>query len=306
MNTKELEVWSNSVADGICKDFGPTTRENVAARVNALLVITADICAMFPKETKETDSRAWEMISIYGRSFLETTLGIELAKKVHEARCHPDFEYKSIEWPLKYEGESFPPTGKGWQRNIYHENGVSKYASSMDHHWMRLKTMAERDDVNINELPELLYKKVSLNEYLGMLRGAFCKGYMPSSTSTRTHNSKPTYVEDPREILDVCHLNGIYQLETLRLSSAAYKAENLSRELFGENIFYDDKILSKQNSLFVIEVNDFKIITILKNDKTFITTRRQDGTYQNWQVWYDFLELPLDRQSLRSILEENV
>lgn len=44
---------------------GPTTRENVAIRVEDQLNFISETCAAFPTETRHVDERAWKLLRIY-------------------------------------------------------------------------------------------------------------------------------------------------------------------------------------------------------------------------------------------------
>lgn len=277
--------------------MGVVTAKNVVAQVEGLLSVVADLCGAFPSETKSVDPGAWVQDLAYGKEALKPYMDSELVKRLHELRIHPDWQYQSVEVPRKMESD--PPEGHGWVKNLELDDGTTRYDHTDHDHYRRLKTDALKDDIDLSSLPAITQSKIKLSEYLDLLREKFCKGYMRSSISGREFNSKPVYVRSPVMVGELHHGNEVYALESV-LDCPGTEIDQYVKQM-GKNIFFDDQ--RKPTLIYGLEVADLRILTNLNDDSTFVTTKRKDGTWQNWTKWYEYMPLPIDRFELNKILE---
>ena len=291
----ELEEASNSVLT----TMGVITRKNVVAQVEALLGIVGEICGRYPDEISKINPRAWFQVGIYGKDHLTSFANTELIKRLHETCRHPDWDYESIEHPYKSSYHN-QPEGCGWIENVEKDEGYTRHDVTEYHHYRRQKSDALRDDIPLRDLKNITQEKMKLNEYLDLLRERFCKGYMPSSTSTVSCNSKPEYVRFVKHITTLSNGNDVYSMDGIFEVNDLEEMHRLSNELGGDFFYKDGK---KSNLIYAMEINGLRILTVLDDDRTFVTAARQNGSWMAWTAWNDYLSLPIDRLTLNKILE---
>ena len=291
---QELE----QAATKVLTTMGVVTKHNVVAQVEGLLAIVAELCGNFPAEIKAIDPRAWIQAASYGEHALQPHLEGKLVNWLHEHEKHPDWEYTSAECQRKTSAYN-DPEGHGWVHNEEKDGGCTRYDHTEYHWFRRLKSDALKDDVDLSGLKVTPPEKMKLDEYLGKLRGVFCKGYMPSSTATTEFNSKPEYVRFVGAITHLNNGNDVYSLESSFEVSDLDEMNKLSQELGGE-FFYKD---NKACLIYGLEINGLRILTNLGTDATFVTIKRGDGIWQKWTKWSQWLSLPIDRYTLDKILE---
>lgn len=287
------------IHERIAKALGTTTSQNVVANMEALLGYIADLGAVWPSKCKEVPSEAWINATIYGSHVSASWLESDLAKRLHSLRIHPDWEYRAVEHPYKG-GYSNPPEGHGWVDNEFYDNGVTRYDCSEHHHFRRLKIDALKDDIDLYNLPAPAPQKLTLKSYLDKLRSVFCKAYMPSSTTDREFNAKPEYVRFVDAIAGLNNGICVYALDDDAMHDDRNAIERLNTQ-FGTGFFINAD--NKPNLIFAIEIDGLRILTCLQTDRTFVTTTRKDGSWQNWSEWTSWLNLPIDRYTLDKILE---
>lgn len=292
---------SNQAEAKILSSIGITTKSNALVQMDALLSFFVDLAGAFPEEAKKIDVRRWGQISVYGGDKLEGHLDSRLVHRLHSLSCHPDWEYVGAVTNTRLNPAdvvSHPP-GVGWVKNTHIDDGVSQDGEQYTFHFMRLKSDALKDDVNVSSLPPVRQEKMFLSEYLGLLREKFNKGYMPSATSAREFNSKPEYVTTVAEIVSQYRGNDVYSLAD-RFDVRDHASLKMLEQQLGKDFFYDT---NRSHLIYSVEISGFRIVTNLSDDRTFVTVQRKDLTWQNWVQWDESLQLPINRLDLSPILE---
>jgi hypothetical protein len=213
-----------------------------------------------------------------------------LIVQLHSQQRHPDYQYDTTETGRKT-GETKIPEGFGWAPNLAMGGGRgwARFDHTEEEYWLRLKTDADRDEVNIYRLPWIIMERVKRDEFLEMLRQQLNSEYMTSSKKDG-FNSKPEYLQ-MKNIHDLPNDTSCYAYDSMD-----YQPTPTDNGLPVE--FYEHK------GMFAgVALGDIEILTNLKNDVTYIRAKNKAGYWGLWREWADYIELPLDRFKLKEQID---
>jgi hypothetical protein len=273
--------------------IGITTKDNAVAQMEGLLSYFIDLAGAFPIEARQIDPRFWSHFAVYGGAALKQHVETELTARLHEMTIHPDWQYESVEHPRKC-GYSNSPDGNGWVDNNEKDRGVTRYDNTEWHHFRRLKSDAAKDDIDLSSLPAPRPVKMKKREFVGLLETRVKQ--MTNVSDLQMWNPDKAFIYNTvEELTELSWGPGVYAIandealwkQAQEFTSKIHRAEDFLVDSDGglPCVFaYDDETTNGVK---------YRIFVSIATKKTFVCACRKDGTWQNWEEWSDYLELPI-------------
>lgn len=193
-----------------------------------------------------------------------------------------------------------------------------------------LDKMETRMSYNTSEIIRLStaieLEKMTLDQYVDMLRCRINKGYMPSSTSERKFNTKPNYVTE-KGLYTLCHGSGYYSVKTgypepsyyepsVGVSEARRNEKMLEPrplKIKPDGIYFgvDSKFCKIDNSLLLAKnstIEEIMIITDLNDpiNNTYVNVlEKLDSLWLGWTQWTGkgSMKIPINPYELEKHLD---
>lgn len=227
----------------------------------------------------------------------------DLVHRLHEACCHPDYEYETTTAAYKGGYEKPPENGEGWEENVDKDGGLTRDEPVEYQHWRRLKHYALTDEVKFWDLPQITLKKMSLSAFLTLLRSRIDENRLVGGCKSEGPHSKYRYVHRYGEIFNSTDTE--FYAYSWDIEGGIDKEADWPFKLrdFSQKGLHN----SKPYLLLALSEHPFRLLIDCENpeDSIWISVLRANNTYGPWrQAASEIASLPINAQTLLEELDK--